>query len=144
MDRRPAAPEHGSAALAVGPFGPWVAPSAAELDGLPESELGLGYGPDGPDGDELRPPETGTALDEFLPIYWYMARATKLHPAQSPDQVDALDIAVLAMLLGVQPETPEDDLFGPLSGDFEADSARLIARRLAAAAAERPGAASSA
>lgn len=68
-----------------------------------------------------------------------MARATKLHPAHTADQVDGLDITVIAMLLGVQPERP-DDPFGPLSGDLDADSARLIARRQAAAAAARSSA----
>lgn len=119
--------------MAVGPFGPWVEPSAAEQEQV--SELGLGeLGPD--DQSEDRPPETGTALDEFLPIYWYMSRPTKLHPPYSALDVDALDISVVAMLLGVRPDEPEDG-FGPLSGDLDADSARLIARRQAAAAAGR-------
>lgn len=68
-----------------------------------------------------------------------MSRATKLHPPHTSDQVDRLDIAVVAMLLGVRPDTP-DDPFGPLSGDLDADSARLIARRQAAAAAARSSA----
>ena len=38
------------------------------------------------------------------------------------------------MLLGVRPPG-EGDEFGPLTGDFEADSARLIARRIAEARA---------
>lgn len=52
----------------------------------------------------------------------------------SPADVDALDISVCAALLGVRPEDP-DDPFGALSGDFGADSAAIIARRVAAAAA---------
>lgn len=38
---------------------------------------------------------TGTALDEFTPIY----RA--LHPGLSPAEVDASDISIIAALLGV-------------------------------------------
>lgn len=124
--------------MAVGPFGPWVEPGPAS--GPSPDELGLGGGPGDPFTDgETGPPETGTALDEFLPIYWYLARATSLHPAMSPGEVDELDITVAAMLLGVQPESP-DDPFGPLTGDFAVDSARLIARRQAAAAAARSAA----
>lgn len=90
----------------------------------------MGFGALGPADwtDEDAPPSTGTALDEFLPIYWWMARATRLHGPHSASEVDALDLSVLAALLGVQADRP-DDPFGSLSGDFAADSARLIRRR---------------
>ena len=90
---------------------------------------------------------TGTALDEFLPIYWYLGHPGAHRPAYTAGDADRLDLSVVAMLLGVRPHL-DDDEFGPLTGDFEADSARLIARRIAAAKArdreaaaqERPGA----
>lgn len=75
------------------------------------------------------PPETGTALDEFLPIYWHLSHRTRTRPAYSAAEVDALDLSLVAALLGIYPDDP-DDTHGRLSGDFAADSARLIARRL--------------
>lgn len=78
---------------------------------------------------------TGTAVDEFLPVYWLLGHAGKHRPAYRAAEVDALDISTVAALLGIHPETP-DDPFGPLSGDFAADSAALIRRRLAAARAK--------
>lgn len=45
--------------------------------------------------------ETGTALDEFLPIYRSLSRWTDHHGPMAPDQVDAMDLSVVAVLLGV-------------------------------------------
>lgn len=95
-----------------------------------------------PGMEEEGAPSVGTALDEFLPIYWHMARATKLHPAHTQPEVDALDLTVVAMFLGVRPEVPEDE-HGALSGDFRADSAALLARRMAEAERRKREAASS-
>jgi hypothetical protein len=41
------------------------------------------------------PIETGTWLDEFLPIYRALA------PTYAPDQIDRMDIAAVAVLLGI-------------------------------------------
>jgi len=132
--------------LARRPFGPWqVGPDLPPED---EPEFGFGGAPTGwDDTEEIGPPLTGTALDEFLPIYWYLGHPGKHRPAYTAGETDLLDLSVVAMLLGVQPVI-EGDEFGPLTGDFEADSARLIARRIAAAKekdrlaalAEEPGA----
>lgn len=63
-----------------------------------------------------------------------MARPTKDRAALSPAEVDALDLSVLAALLGVYPQSEDDPLgMGPLSGDFAADSARVLAARVAEA-----------
>ena len=132
MDRRPEPPRDRHAALARRPFGPW------QVDGdLPPEEtteeLGFGGAPSGfDDTADLGPPLTGTALDEFLPVYWYLGHPGKHRPAYTAGEVDRLDLSVVAMLLGVRPVIDGDE-FGPLTGDFEADSARLIARRIAAA-----------
>ena len=67
---------------------------------------------------------TGTAIDEFTPIYMALARRTKRHEAIGPRDVDALDLSVVAALLGVG---------GIDGGDFESASADLIKRRLHAA-----------
>ncbi len=48
-------------------------------------------------------------------------------------QVDACLVSTVAMYLGVRPVDP-DDPFGPMSGDFAADAARLNRARLEAAA----------
>lgn len=54
---------------------------------------------------EFAPPEpawqTGTALDEFLPIYKALAMTTGRHGALSPVDVDLMDISTVALLLGV-------------------------------------------
>ncbi len=47
--------------------------------------------------------ETGTVLDEFIPIYRALAVWTKTHGPLSPDQVDAMDLTLVAVLLGVDP-----------------------------------------
>ena len=40
-------------------------------------------------------------LDEFLPIYLALAKATKTHAGFGQDAVDRMDISVVAGLLGV-------------------------------------------
>ena len=45
--------------------------------------------------------ETGTAIDEFTPIYLALARQTDRHGAFSPDQVDRMDLTVVAVMMGV-------------------------------------------
>lgn len=65
-------------------------------------------------------------------IYWLLGHAGKHRPAYSAPDVDRLDVSVVATLLGIR-AVGNDDPFGPLSGDFQADSNRLIARRLAEA-----------
>lgn len=52
-------------------------------------------------GDPEPSLQTGTALDEFTPIYRALARETKHHGAFSPDQVDVWDITTVAVVLGV-------------------------------------------
>lgn len=69
---------------------------------------------------------TDTPLDEFLPIYVALAMATKTHGALSPAEVDAMDISVVAALLGIG---NADNLAG--------EAAQLNAARLAAAAEGR-------
>lgn len=132
MDHRPHPPEHGHPALAVGPFGPWVAVDPGPGGG---AELGFGSSPDGWRDNDDGPSDTGTALDEFLGIYWLLGHATKHRPAYRMGEVDLLDIAAVASLLGVSAQAP-DDPFGTLTGDFAADSARLIQQRIAAARAK--------
>jgi len=44
---------------------------------------------------------TGTALDEFLPIYRALARPTRTHGPFSPDDVDRWDISAVATVLGI-------------------------------------------
>jgi hypothetical protein len=70
---------------------------------------------------------TGTALDEFLPIYVALAMPTKTHGALSPADVDAMDLSVVAALLGVGN-----------ADNLEGEAAQLNAARLAAAAEGRP------
>jgi hypothetical protein len=82
------------------------------------------------DGGAALPPEperwhTGSAIDEFTPIYLALSRATKLHGAIAPSEVDALDLTVVAALLGVG---------GLDGGDFDSASRDLIRRRAAAMA----------
>jgi len=54
--------------------------------------------------------ETGTAVDEFLPIYQQLARPTKDRRGFSPDEVDAMDLSVVAMLLGHGADPMRDQL----------------------------------
>jgi hypothetical protein len=54
--------------------------------------------------------QTGTALDEFTPIYRALAVATKTHGAMSPPEVDACDIPTVALLLGIGTDPGWDDL----------------------------------
>lgn len=70
---------------------------------------------------------TDTALDEFLPIYVALAAPTKLHGALSPADVDAMDLSVVAALLGIGQ-----------ADNLESEAAALNAARLAAAAEGRP------
>lgn len=86
--------------------------------------------PTGWEDDAGGPAPTGTALDEFATIYWLLGHPGKHRPAYKQGEVDLLDLSSVAALLGVVPETPDDDPFGPMTGDFAADSARLIRRRL--------------
>jgi hypothetical protein len=66
--------------------------------------------------------ETGTAMDEFLPIYRQLSRPTKDRRGFAPHEVDAMDLTVIAMLLGHGADPMRDQL---------AEQADL-ARRLAA------------
>ena len=45
--------------------------------------------------------QTGTAVDEFNPIYLALARATQQHGAFPPAEVDRMDITTVALLMGV-------------------------------------------
>lgn len=45
--------------------------------------------------------QTGTALDEFTPIYRSLALATLRHGSLSPTEVDGMDISLIAVLVGV-------------------------------------------
>jgi hypothetical protein len=69
------------------------------------------------------------ALGMFAPIYWALAQPSKLHPQMTMDEVDALDVWVAAIYLGIRPADPDDE-FGPLTGDLAADAAALNRRRM--------------
>lgn len=71
-------------ALADGPDGPWLSPTAPRLPG---------------GGDE--PWRTGGALDEFTPIYLALARETQRHGHISVAEADAMDLSLIAALMGV-------------------------------------------
>lgn len=103
--------------MAVGPFGPWVTagspPPAADPWGVE------------PDAEGWR---TGTAIDEFTPIYLALGRADpKRHGPIAPGDADLLDLSVVAALLGVG-----------ATDDFESAAADLNRRRLAAEREGRP------
>lgn len=69
--------------LANGPHGPWLSPTAPRALG----------------GDE--PWRTGGAIDEFTPIYLALARPTGRHGSISPAEADAMDLSLIAALMGV-------------------------------------------
>lgn len=81
------------------PSGPWVragAPAAIEDED--------------PFDDEREPDiewRTGTALDEFTPIYRALAIWTKTHGPLAPAEVDAMDMTVIAAILGLDVESFE-------------------------------------
>ena len=52
-----------------------------------------------PGGDETW--RTGGALDEFIPIYLALSRPTDRHGAIGPSEADAMDLSVIAALMGV-------------------------------------------
>lgn len=66
------------------------------------------------DASALDEPEpewrTGTAIDEFTPLYRAFALTTKLHGPMSPDQVDQMDLTVAALLLGVGTDPAASDM----------------------------------
>src|SRR5690606_5064326 len=99
------------AALEAGPFGPWV----TSTDDEPTSPPAV-------------PPawRTGTAIDESTPIYLALALASppKPHGPLAPAEVDAMDISVVAALLGVG---------APGSAPPVADPAALTRQRMLAA-----------
>lgn len=66
--------------------------------------------------------KTGTAIDEFSPIYRSLALATKLHGPMSPADVDGADLTVVALLMGIGTD--------PGAADF-AEFADLARRRRA-------------
>ncbi len=70
-------------------------------------------------------------LDQFLPIYWWLGHASRLHPQMTQAEVDACEIPLVAMYLGVRP--PGDD--DAVTGDFHADAARRNRARIAEAEA---------
>lgn len=65
----------------------------------------------------------------FGEVYWWLGQASRLHPQMTQAEVDACDVWVVALYLGHRPVDP-DDPFGS-TGNFEADSRALIARRMA-------------
>lgn len=67
----------------------------------------LGQAPDEEPEVEWR---TGTALDEFSPIYRALAQQTKNHGPMSPAEVDACDIPTVALLLGIGTDPGWDDM----------------------------------
>jgi hypothetical protein len=73
------------------PSGPWVAAGtpAAEEDDDPEY--------DAPDVVW----QTGTAVDEFTPVYRSLALWTQRHGPLAPSEVDGMDISLIAVLMGV-------------------------------------------
>jgi hypothetical protein len=71
-------------ALEDRPDGPWLSPTAPRTLN---------------NGDEAW--RTGGALDEFTPIYLALARPTARHGAISPAEADAMDLSLIAALMGV-------------------------------------------
>lgn len=82
------------------------------------------------------PPELEGVAGMFAQVYWYLARQSPLHPQMSQAEVDACEIHVVAMYLGVTPPGDDEDEFGQMTGDYAADAARVNARRIAAAEAK--------
>jgi hypothetical protein len=112
------------------PFGPWQAV---------DDTAGEGPRFDDPFAeDQPQPPVLDGVAGMFSQVYWWLGRPSRLHPQMSQAEVDACEVHVVAQYLGVAPEDP-DDPFGPLTGDYAADAARVNARRLreAEAAAKR-------
>jgi hypothetical protein len=54
--------------------------------------------------------QTGTALDEFTPIYRALAVTTKAHGSMSPPEVDLCDVPTVALLLGIGTDPEWDDM----------------------------------
>lgn len=65
---------------------------------------------------------TGTAIDEFTPIYVALGVATKLHGAFTQDEIDNMDLPVIATLLGI---TNTDAVWG--------NDVDIVTRRMEAA-----------
>jgi hypothetical protein len=97
MGRRRDRPESDHAALAVEPFGPWLRPGEKpEPQPAGDDRAAPVLDDEGHEVDRSPAPiETGTWLDEFLPIYRALA------PTYAPDQIDRMDIAAVAVLLGI-------------------------------------------
>lgn len=66
--------------------------------------------------------KTGTAIDEFTPIYRSFALATKQHGPMSPADLDGMDLTVVALLMGIGTDPGATDM---------ADFAELARRRRA-------------
>lgn len=88
-----------------------------------------------------KPPELDGVAGMFAQVYWWMARPSPLHPQMGQAEVDACEVHVVAMYLGVTPDGGDEDEFGQLTGDYAADAARVNARRIAAAEAKARAAA---
>lgn len=74
-------------------------------------------------------PLSGTALDEFLPLYATLAMPTRQRPGYSQQEVDAMDLAVVATLLRVELVDTQD---------YESQAQAMLRRRLEAARAGGP------
>lgn len=85
--------------------------------------------------DRPIPPRLPGVAGMFGEVYWFLGQPSRLHPQMTQSEVDACDVAVVAIYLGHRPVDPDDPLSG-LTGDFEADSRLMIAQRMAEAAAE--------
>lgn len=83
-----------------------------------------------------KPPELEGVTGMFAQVYWYLGRASPLHPQMTQAEADACEVYVVAMYLGVTPQGDEEDEFGQLTGNYAADAARVNARRIAAAEAK--------
>lgn len=84
--------------LADGARGPWLSPTA----------------PRPPIGDELW--RTGGAIDEFIPIYLALARETDRHGHIGTLEADAMDLSVIAALMGVgEHERMQADAWGAMA-----------------------------
>lgn len=105
--------------MAVGPFGPWSdRPRSVVAEEGEAAFLG-------PDEVEDGPPHTDTILDEFLPVYYWLARPTKKRQGFTQPEIDGMDMTVVAMLLGVADDRSR----------FEDESAAILAARMEAHAA---------
>lgn len=79
---------------------------------------------------EDREPEpewrTGTVIDEFTPIYLSLAQWTKRHGPITPDQVDRLDISIVAAIMGVDAGSSFSAAFQQWRTEYDEEVRRFV------------------